>query len=194
MVNNTGGGAITMSNFTTNRILGSSSLGSLVNDTSDTIQGSGQIGAGTQLALNNKGLIDANQSNSLTINPIAGVTNTGTLRASAGGMLNLPATINNTGGTILSTGTNSVVNLSGGTITGGTLTTASGGAMFSGNSTLNGVTISTGSMVTAQDHSTTTLKGTITNNGTFLLNSGGAVTDVFINGTVNNTAPSAPSA
>ena len=80
-VNNTGAGAITMSNTTANRIYGSSSSDTLVNDTSNTIQGSGQIGT-TQLTLNNKGLIDANQSSALTIGPNAAVTNTGTLRAS----------------------------------------------------------------------------------------------------------------
>ena len=58
----------------------------------------------THLVLNNFGLIDANQSNSLTINPIEAVTNTGSLPPSAGGTLNLSATVNNSFGTILSTG------------------------------------------------------------------------------------------
>ena len=76
----------------------------------------------------------------------------------------MPVTVTNTG-TILSTGTGSLVNLSSGTINGGTLTTTSGGVMDVGNSTLNGVTISTGSTATVQNGTTVTLTGTLTNNG-----------------------------
>ena len=68
------------------------------------------------------------------------------------------------------------MNLNGGTINGGTLTTTGGGVMYIGGSTLNGVTISTGSTVTALNGSTTTLQGTITNNGTIALNSTGSNT------------------
>ena len=117
----------------------------------------------------------------------AGTTNTGLLEATAGGTLNLSSATTNTSGTILSSGTGSIVNLSGSTITGGTLTTSGGGVMNSGGSTLDGVTISTGSTITAQDGSVTTLQGTIKNQGTLALSSTGNLTDLKISGNVNLT-------
>jgi hypothetical protein len=57
------------------------------------------------------------------------VTNNGTLEATNGGTLALIGAFNNDSGTILGTGASSVVELSGSTITGGTLTTASGGTI-----------------------------------------------------------------
>jgi hypothetical protein len=98
--------------------------------TSRSIQGAGQIGVGTALTLNNQGTINANLSNSLTLASSTTATNTGTLEATAGGTLNVQNSVTNTNGTILSTGTNSVVNLNAGTVTGGTLTTTSGGTLF----------------------------------------------------------------
>ena len=53
-------------------------------------------------------------------------------------------------------------------------------------STLDGVTISTGSTATVQDNTTTTLQGTLTNNGSIALNSGGNSTDLAISGTVQH--------
>ena len=90
--------------------------------------------------------------------------------------------------TITATGSQSVVTVSSGAvITGGTLTTASGGAMGStGSATLQGVTISANSLFTSADNITTTLLGTIDNLGTIeqiggnaqnaFLSIGGAVT------------------
>ena len=72
----------------------------LINDTNNTIQGSGQIGSTTGLpcTLNNNGTINANRSHALPIAPSNTVTNTGTLEATAGGTLDLPGTFTNTGG------------------------------------------------------------------------------------------------
>jgi hypothetical protein len=173
-----GGGTVNMSNEIQNLILGN---GATLTNVNNTIEGAGQIGAGTSLTLINQGTIDANVSNSLTINTTSTVTNSGTLEATNGGTLALQSTVNNSG-TILSTGSGSVVNLSGSTITGGTLTTTSGGAMYSNNSTLSGLTISTGSTVTTSDNNTTTLTGTITNNGTIALNSVGDNTNLVLSG------------
>jgi hypothetical protein len=187
-LNNTGGGVITMTNQLENSIQGNG--GTLINDTGDTIQGSGNIGVnGESLAVINKGTIDANQSIPLTIAVSVPVTNTGTLEATAGGTLAILSTINNAGGTIESVGAGSVVNLSGGVINGGTLTTTSGGAMYSGGGTLDGVTITAGSTVTTQDSTSTSLQQTITNNGTILVNSVGGSTALLIDGsvTVNGT-------
>ena len=157
-VTNTGGGSITLSNLPNDNFIYGAG-GTLINDTANTIQGAGAIGDGYSLTINNKGTIDANVSNSLTINPSVGMTNTGTLEATTGGTLNLPVAITNTGGTILSTGSGSLVNLNTGSVTGGTLTTTSGGTMYVGGSTLSGVTISTGTTATVQNDSVVTLAG-----------------------------------
>jgi hypothetical protein len=182
-VSNTGGGSITMSNFVQNRIF-STSGGTLVNDTNNTIQGAGQIGVGQNFNLSNKGTINANVSNSLAVSATQPVVNTGLLEATGGGTLDLQSAVTNTGGNITATGTNSVVNLFGSTITGGTLNTSSGGTMFIGNSALSGVTISSGSTVTASDNTSTVLLGTITNNGTIAERSGGDNTDIRLVGNI----------
>ncbi len=172
MVTLSGGGTLAMSNSNTNQISGSGS-NSLTNSLGNTIQGSGQIGlgsGGSAFALTNNGTIDATQSVALTVNPGNGVTNTGTLEATGGGTLILQDTYTNTGGIIEAAGTNSVVNLSvfglsHVTINGGTLTNTNGGAInvaASAVATLNGVTISNGSTVTALTGASTTLEGTIT--------------------------------
>ena len=72
--------------------------------TTRTIQGAGQIGVDL-MGLNNQGLIDANQSTLLMIDPsAAGVTNTGTLRATNSATLRFSGanggSFTNTGGTI----------------------------------------------------------------------------------------------
>ena len=118
----------------------------------------------------NSGVIDATPESGsvgLTLNG-GGVTNTKLLEATAGGDLAIQTNVTNSGGTITATGSQSVVTVSNGAvITGGTLTTASGGAMGStGSATLQGVTISANSLFTAADNITTTLLGTIDNLGT----------------------------
>lgn len=104
-----------------------------------TIRGSGTISA----ALANEGLIsgdDTVRSLDLTTNP---KTNAGTLQAAAGGRLNITGctVAQDPGGTILAD--NAVVGLgAGGTVTGGVLASANGGAVRSdaGTATLGGVT------------------------------------------------------
>jgi hypothetical protein len=71
------------------------------------------------------------------------------------------------------------------TITGGTLTTSGGGLIFTPNSaTLSGLTLSTGSNYQINNAAATTLVGTITNNGTIALASGGNGTSLILSGNV----------
>ena len=179
-----GGGTVAISNNFNNRVYGTGSE-TLVNSAGNTISGSGQFGlgaGGNAFALTNAGTINANQSVTLQIDPGNGTTNTGTSEATAGGTLSLIANYTNTGGTILSTGSGSVVNLSGASVTGGTLTTSAGGAMYSGNGTLSGLTISSGSAITTENNTVTVLQGAITNNGTISLASVGNTTDLQLSG------------
>ncbi len=179
-----GTGSVTMSNNTANIITGG---GTLTNN--ETIQGAGDIG-NASLTLINNGTIDANQSNALTVNPNGGTTNTKTMEATAGGTLHLlDYTINNTGGTILATGTNSVVTLDAVSISGGTLTSSSGGLIESINTwnsttpTLTNLTISSGSTLDIPNNDGLNFgAGTITNNGTINLQSTGNNTELVITG------------
>jgi hypothetical protein len=176
-----GSGALVMSNNANNRIYGYSGA-SLTNN--QTISGAGQIGVVGGFILNNNGTVNANVSNALTIDDT--INNTGTLEATAGGTLTLTGAAV-TGGTILSSGAGSVVNMDNGSvISGSTLTTSGGGVMqhTSGTATFDGVTITSGSTLTLGNGATTTLAGTIANNGTIFQNSTGYTTDVLINGTV----------
>jgi hypothetical protein len=94
----TGPGVWTMSNSSLNQIFGLVGTNVLTNDADHTIQGAGEIGS-NRMGLTNHGLIHANQSESLIIDPsVAGVTNNGILRASgAGGLQLIGGSFNNQG-------------------------------------------------------------------------------------------------
>ncbi len=145
-----------------------------------TIEGNGVIGNGG-LTLSNTGTVNANASaGPLQLNGSGGVTNTGTLEATAGGTLDIQTDVTNTGGTISAGGSGSTVNVAA-TVTGGTLSTSSSGLLqTAGSAVLNGVTISSGSTYTNPAGATTGLMGTITNDGTLQLNGGGGT-----NGAIN---------
>ena len=181
-----GNGTLTLSNFGANAIGGSSSTNVLTNQ--ETIQGAGNIGDG-QIGLNNQGTIDANQSAGMTLQvSSAGGTNTGTLEATAGSTLTVfGGTYTQTGaGKFLATGVNSEVLLDATSITGGTLTGASGGKFVAENgTTINGITINTGTMFDVNNAQVLNLAaGTITNQGTINLTSTGNTTEIAINGAV----------
>jgi hypothetical protein len=167
-----GGGKITMASGSRESAYLRGSGFKLTNS-KDTIQGAGFIGDSGALALVNKATIDANsKGQNLNLNAgNGGVTNTKTLEATAGGVLQLFNTITNTGGTITASGKGSIVNVDDATIIGGTLKTTKGGLVQTvGSSALNGVTISSGSTYTAGAGTPTQLNGAIVNYGTFAIN------------------------
>ena len=183
-----GTGTVTMSNHANNRIYGSPATSVLTHAAGHTIQGAGQIGVG-QMGLANAGLIDANQSTALTVslNNNAGVTrtNSGTLRASAGGTLSIiQALLDNAGGTIAALDASAVNITGGGTrITGGTLSTSGNGVInLGGAATLD--TLTNAGHVRLGNGAQGVLAGTVTDNGTIELASTGAVTDLLIAGNV----------
>jgi hypothetical protein len=140
-----------------------------------TIAGYGTIGSNVgadypYLSLNNSGTINANSSaNTLTIagNGTA-FTNSGTLEATAGGILDIavPDPLNDSGGKITAAGSGSTVEISS-TIEGGTLKTSGGGLMETiGSATLDGstqgaITLADGSTYTGGSGTTTSLIGTL---------------------------------
>ena len=121
-----GGGAVTMKSNSGSAFLRGNGF-TLTN--TDTIQGAGLIGDSGALTIVNQATIDANVSGQ-TLNANQGggsVTNTGTLEATGGGVLQLFSTVTNqTGGAVTANGgTINVV----GTISGGTLNTLNSGIM-----------------------------------------------------------------
>jgi hypothetical protein len=151
--------------------------GGLTLTNSSTIQGAGIIG-NNGLTLVNSGTIDANTKTGvagITLNGGGGITNTGTLEATAGGTLTVDNNVVNTGGKITASGTGSMVDLDGVTITGGTLTAKTGGALETqGTTTLSGVTLAAGTTYPVADGTTTVLVGPFTNNGAVTITGGNA--------------------
>ena len=101
--------------------------GQTLTNTNNTIQGTGVIGNGNLVLINNS-VVDATPEGgtaTLVLNG-GGVTNTHLLEATAGGVLTIDTNVNNSGGTITASGTLSTVDIEGGvTITGGTLSATS---------------------------------------------------------------------
>ena len=119
-----------MGNHDRNRVLNGSATGTLTNAAGHTIQGAGQLGVNL-IGLVNQGLILANQPTPLVIDPsAAGLINTGTLRATSGGTLQLTGNVgsfNNTGGTIEALAGSQVVFQSGAVVTNLTSNVLNGG-------------------------------------------------------------------
>ena len=166
-----GGGTITLT--TSNASFTGS--GNTVINADNTIQGQGYMGV-TQFT--NKSLINANVPSAVLQLHAAGtigISNTGTIQASSGGILaltpqSLGVPFNNAGGTIQALN-GSTVQLQGYTITGGTLISSRTG-VFQGVNTLvlNNLTNNANYEVTT--NSDTALQGTITNGGTVTVQQG----------------------
>lgn len=180
MVTLSGTGSINMSNSIGNRIYGNGTS-TLINNT--TIQGAGQIftNSGLTLQNNSTGIVDANQTASLTLTLTA--TNTGTLEASGGGTLIFSdANVTNTGGTIQALNA-STVQVNSSTITDGTLTTSGSGAIQSASSTLAGTMNLNGTLNILDNNNTTLNTGlslTIGSGGSLNLLSAGDATDLRV--------------
>ena len=194
-----------MSNNANNIIEGTSGLGTEVLTNNINISGAGNVGNGQTILVNSaSGIINANQSGgTLNISPTAsstaGVTNTGTLEATAGGTLALNNgtyinAVGSTQGTILANG--GTVNLnSGATIVGGTLKSENAGviqttatAFLNGSTSTGAVTVATGTSLSVLNNTQLQVEGSIVNNGTISLNSGGNGTYIEVNGAAGSTA------
>jgi hypothetical protein len=198
----TGGGAITLGGTGNNYIQSNNGDQSLIN-TSDTIQGVGNIGNGGGLEIYNSALIDANSTaGALTLQVGPMVENNGTIEATGGGRLFiLNSNIDNTyattagvlnTGKIIATGS-SFVDLQNANIYGGTLT-ATGAAyidVVSGqavglNGTVQGqaVNISAGTNFDINDNATLYTYGTINNIGTINIEGAADATYLRLNSSV----------
>ena len=182
-----GAGSITMSNAAQNRIRGASASDTLTNQT--TIQGSGALGANA-LGIVNQGVIVANGSVPLVIDPSAGgLINTSILRATGGGTLQLKSgTFTNTGGTIEAQNA-SVVQIESSDVIGGSFVTSGSGRIevIGPTTTFQDVTLALGSLLNLTDGVSVTLINSFVNNGTLGLVATGADTDLKMSGTVTLT-------
>ena len=173
----TGGGSLTLSDYSANRIAASVAGDKLVN-LNNIISGSGQIGNNSTLAIDNRaaGVINSNGTQGLTFSTTGAVTNEGVIKDTGLGGLGFSATAVTNTGTIEAVGAGSHVDIYGGSsIIGGFLATSGGGVIdvpYGQNGTLDGsthanpITITTGSVVQMFDNSDLELNGSIVNDGT----------------------------
>ncbi len=181
------GGTVTIqaSNTVNNRIVAANGLGDMLTlGAGVTLQGAAGIGAGGALALVNNGSLIATLSSGITLNTSGGVTNNKLIRGDGANFTITGTTVNQGAAGVLSAINGGNVILSGGSsITGGSLASASGGAIATAggnNARLAGVA-NTGTLNIA-DNSTLFLDGTLTNNGSLNLNSGGNFTNLVTSG------------
>jgi hypothetical protein len=134
---------------------------------SAAISGAGQIGSGDgSLTLTDSKVIDATGTNPLVINTGATVTNTGTLEATGTSTLTIDDAVTNTG-TVTAAAGGSIVDLNGGSVSGGTASIATGATLEATGgtrgSTLSGVTVTDKGTLLAIDATTFTLLNTVVN-------------------------------
>ncbi len=187
-----GGGQVQMSNNAGGAIFGHVASQTLINF-NNTISGAGQLGSSQMTFINQAaGVVDANLSTPLLLNTNGNVaTNAGLLEATSGGTLTIQnTTINNQGGTILSSGTGSVVGLqspnAATTIVGGLVIGTAPIHEQDRGGTLDGQTLGALTIqgtVQIDNSDALALIGTINNTGTILEAGGGKTgsTDLVIN-------------
>lgn len=171
----TGNGTVQMTDSTNNRIFGNSlSFGA-----GQTVRGGAQIFANT---IANAGLLDGTGATlGIVLSPTIALTNTGTLRASAGGLLTLNGgTTNNAGGTIAALAGSTVRLDNGVNVTGGTLSTSGTGVINVGAATISNLTNIGTISVAGPGQPTLNTSGTITNNGRINVTSTGGVNDLYL--------------
>jgi hypothetical protein len=137
----------------------------------NTIVGSGTIGGDDLVFINQAcGVVDADVcGHTLVLDTGSTIRNAGLLEATSGGTLEIEDNVCNTAcGVISASGHDSVVQLDGITITGGTLETSCGGLIqvVCGDSTFDNLTIGSAAAVEVTNGATLTLEHTVNSSGT----------------------------
>ena len=181
-----GTGTLEMSNNASNRIYGAAATDVLTNST-DLIQGAGQLGAGTLTFINSAGgTVDANLATTLVLNTGANVvTNNGLLESTTGGGLVIVGTTVNNGthGLVSAAGGN--VFLQGATLQGGTLSSTGAAAIVvqgSQTGTLDGTAhkVTNTGTVDVQNQGTLSVLNSIVNDSLIALQSGNQTTTMLL--------------
>ena len=164
------------------------SSGTLTNGASHTISGGGSVGVNS-VGIINLGTIDANLTSVLmNVDPATGVglSNSGNLQASNGGILQLNGNgnggFNNTAtGMVQALDASEVRLVNGAAISGGILATSGSGVIrtFGGNTAFLDSLTNSGNFL-GSDNSTTVISGTINNTGNIRLLTAGNVTSLRI--------------
>jgi hypothetical protein len=175
-----GTGSIVMNNalFLNNRILTDSTV--LTQAAAHTIRGAGQLLAGSGGMINH-GTVIADQPRGLIVEPSAlGFTNTGRLQANGGPLSLAAGTFTNTDGIIEALDESAVEVRSDATVVGGTLQSSGSGVVLPQGGTLTNVT--TNGAVRQDNGQSIVITGSLTNNGTWAVNTSGSATDLHFNG------------
>jgi hypothetical protein len=177
-----GSGAIVLNYVTSNAQLN----GTLTQAAGHTIKGFGEINA----ALTNNGTVNANINGQTLYLQSSNMTNSATFEATAGGSLYVSGIAVTQGASgQISAQTGSVVNFSGATVTGGTVTSAGTGVIaIVNNSTFSGVT--NNGVVNIGVNNTLNITGNLVDNGIITVNSGqngGSTNLTFNGGTLSGT-------
>jgi hypothetical protein len=182
----TGSGRVVMGGNSQNYIYSQTGR-RLINASGHTIEGGGQFGFNS-LRFDNQGLVDANINGAELFvdmsDAFTDFTNTGTIRASSGGILRLVSSnLTNSGGTV-SALNGSTVRIQNASIRGGTISTGGTGVIttFNGNASFDNVTITSGSLVQVANNTVLGLSNAIANNGRIELNSVGNGTWIYVGG------------
>ena len=180
-----GGGTIALSDSNTaDRIYGAAAT-DVLDNINNTIEGSGQLGAGQLTLINEKaGIINSTGAQGLTLSTGSTVVNKGLIESTGTGGLAIVGTVDDSGGgTLLAS--NSEITLNGATIEGGLLASSGTGSFVgNGQTTLDGSTqtvLNTGTVEVSTGDSMTLL-GTINNEGTIGLNSTYYDSDLIVGG------------
>ena len=133
-----GSGTTSMSNTTTNRVVANAAGAQLTLGAGQTLQGAGQIGAGTAMSLNNLGTITANQPTALTVSM------TGTASNGVGGLMQATAGTLNVNMPLINNGT---LAANGGTVNANGALSGTGTVLVTGTGQMNiGASGSTGTL------------------------------------------------
>lgn len=170
-----GGGSVQLIGANS-RLYGANGSTTLTN-TNNKIHGYGQLGA-NQLLLNNQSNISADvNSQTLTVDASATITNTGLFKAENGGSLQLQnSTFNNQTGGSIQSDSGSQVFLQTLTLNDGHLT-GSGTIRNTATSTYSNLKINSGTTLDIDNNTSATFSGTLNNEGRIDLNSAGNTTN-----------------
>ncbi|MBL9119316.1 MAG: hypothetical protein JNL80_05300 [Phycisphaerae bacterium] len=179
-----GTGELVMGGSTLNRIVALNGSRELVNGPSHTIHGGGSLGNNTPLRLANEGTVAADLPGAtltIDLDSSATSTNTGVLKATAGGTLSiLSSIIDNTDGMILAEDGSAVQIGAATSIRGGTLSSEGSGYVHTDNGNQSLVGVQNLGSLRLLNSNDINLYGTIENDGVISVESSGALTEIRI--------------
>ncbi len=177
-----GSGAIEMSNAANNRMSSVAAERTITNGANHTIRGAGQIG-GNNTGFINNGLIEATLSAGLLLDmsDTLALDNNGLLQARDGSTLTLFGTNTDNIDGIIRAENGSAVSVRFGSVTGGTLESVGTGEFVTTFEETTFANITLDGLLRMPNNADTALVGTLTNEGTWQMESSGSITDLRLN-------------